>query len=85
MDADGLIGAIPCSGGLPGEWGMIIGGVAVETTVPASLEADIGVIHCLQIEVVDRSLSPDVGVVIVDDLAEGIVDVDVEYMPLFSR
>lgn len=85
MYADGLVGAVPCTRGLARNWGMIVGGVAVETTVPASLEADVGIIHGLQIEVVDRSRPPDVGGVIVDDLGDGIVDVDIEYMPLFYR
>ena len=84
MDADGLIGAIPCRRGLPRNWRMVVVGVAVKTTVPASLEANVGVCHGLQVEVVNRSLSPNVGGVIVDDLGDGIVDVDVKYMPLFK-
>lgn len=82
MDADGLIGAVPCGRGLSRNWGMVVSGVAVETTVPASLEADVGIIHGLQIELVNRSFPPDVSAIIVDDLGDGIVDVDVEYMPL---
>ena len=62
---------------------MVVGGVAVETTVPASLEANVGVIHGLQIKSVDRSFPPDVSGVIVDDFGDGVIDVDVEYMPLF--
>ena len=83
MDADGLIGAVPCSRGLPRNRRMVVGGVAVEATVPAGLEANVRVIHGLQVEVLDRPLPPDVGGVIVDDLGDGIVDVDVKYMPLF--
>ena len=85
MDADGLIGAISCTRRLSRNWGMVVSGVAVETTVPASLEANVWVIHGLQVEFVNGSRSPDVGGVIVDDLGDGIVDVDVEYMPLFWR
>ena len=62
---------------------MVVSGHAVEATVPAGLEADVRVIHGLQVEVVNRPLPPDVGGVIVDDLGDGIVDVDVVYMPLF--
>ena len=62
---------------------MVVGLVAVETTIPASLEADVGVIHGLQVEVVNGSFPPDVGEVVVDDLGDGTVDVDVKYMPLF--
>lgn len=64
---------------------MLIGGVAVEATVPASLEADIRVIHGLQIQLVDRSWPPDIGAVIADDLGNGIIVADVEYMPLLQR
>lgn len=60
---------------------MVISGVTVETAVPTSLEADVRVIHGLQVEVVYRSISPDVGGVIVNDLGDGIIDVDVEYVP----
>ena len=84
MDADGLIGAVGRSRRLPGDRGMAVGGVAVEAPVPASLEADVGVIHGLQVEAVDGSRRPDVGGVTVDDLGDGIVDVDVENMPLFQ-
>ena len=85
MDADGLIGAICCGRGLPRDGGMVVGGLAIETPVPARLEADVGIVHGLQIETVDRSLPPDIGGVIVDDLGDGIVDIDVEYVPLFTR
>lgn len=85
MDADGLIGAISSTRRLSRDWGMAVSRVAVETTVPASLEANVWVIHGLQVEVVNRSVSPDVGGVIVNELGDGIVDVDVEYMPLFWR
>ena len=47
MDTDGLIGAVHRGRRLPGNWRMIVSGVAVKATVPASLEADIGVIHGL--------------------------------------
>lgn len=85
VDADGLIGTVPgTAGGLPGNGRVVIGGVAVETAVPAGLEADVGVVHGLQVEGVDRSLPPDVGGVVVDHFGDGVVDVDVEYMPLIS-
>ncbi len=85
MDADGLIGAVHRGRRLPGDWGMFVGSVAVEATVPASLEADVRVIHGLQIEIVDRSGLPDIGGITVDGLGDGVVDVDVEYMPLLQR
>ena len=85
MDSDGLIGAISGTLGLPRNGRMLVGGVTVETAVPAGLEADVRVIHRLQVEVVNGSLPPDVGVVVVDDLGDGIMDVDVVYMPLFPR
>lgn len=64
---------------------MLIGGVAVEATVPASLEADIRVIHGLQFKIVDRPWPPDIGAVIADDLGYRVVVADVEYMPLLQR
>ena len=82
MDADGLIGAVPSGCGLSGHGGMVVSGVAVEATVPTTLEADVGIIHGLQIQVVKRSFPPDVGGVVVYELDDGIVDVEVEYMPL---
>lgn len=85
MDAHGLIGAVRGGRRLPGDGGMLVGGVAVEAAVPAGLEADIRVIHGLQVEFVDRSWPPDVGAVIADDLGYGIVVADVEYMPLLQR
>lgn len=85
MDADGLIGAVPCTRGLPGNGGMVVVGIAVETAVPAGLEADVGIIHGLQVEGVNRSAPPDVGGIVVDDFGDGVVDVDIEYMPLFQR
>ena len=85
MDADGLIGAVASGCGLSGDGGMVVSGVAVEATVPTTLEADVGIIHGLQIQVVQRSFPPDVGGVVVDELNDGIVDVEVEYMPLFQR
>ena len=85
MDADGLIGAVHRGRRLPGYWGMIICGVAVEATVPASLEADIRVIHGLQVKITDWPSPPNIGGVIVDGLGDGIVDVDVEYMPLLRH
>ena len=84
MDAHGLIGAVRGGRRLPGDRGMLVGGVAVEATVPASLEADVRVIHGLQVKIVDRSWPPDIGAVIADDLADGIVGADVVYMPLFQ-
>ena len=47
VDADGLVGAIPGARGLSGDWGMVIGSVAVETAVPACLEPDVRIIHGL--------------------------------------
>ena len=64
---------------------MIVGGVTVEATVPASLEADVRVIHGLQVQSVDGSRAPDIGGVAVDSLRDGIVGVDVEYMPLLQH
>lgn len=80
-----MIGAVTRSRGLSRDWGMVVGGVAVETTIPTGLEADVRVIHSLQIEGIDRSFPPNVGEVVVDDLGNSIVDVDVEYVPLFRR
>lgn len=85
MDADGLIGTVPCSRGLSRDWGMVVGGLAVETTVPAGLKADVGVVHSLQVECIDGSIPPNVGEVIVDDLGNSIVDVDIKDVPLFKR
>lgn len=85
MDADGLIGAVPRNRGLPRNRGMVVGDVTVETTIPAGLEADVRVIHGLQVECVDRSFPPNVSEVIVDDLGNRVVNVDVEYVPLFKR
>ena len=85
MDADGLIGAIHRSRCLPRDGGMVVGGIAVEAAVPASLKAHVWIIHRLQVEVVNRSRSPDIGGVIIDGFHDGIVDVDVEYMPLLEH
>ena len=82
MDTDGLIGAAHCGRRLPRDWGVLVGGVAVETTVPASLKPNVGVVHGLQIKIVNRSWPPDVGRIIVDDFGDGVVAADVEYMPL---
>ena len=83
MDADGLVGAVGRRRRLSRDRGVAVGRVAVEAAVPAGLEADVGVVHGLQVEIVDRSGRPDVGSVAVDDLGDGVVDVDVEYVPLF--
>ena len=85
MDTDGLIGAVTRSRGLSRDWGMVIGGVAVKTTIPAGLEADVRIIHSLQVEGIDWSFPPNVGEVVVDDFGDSVVDVDVEYVPLFKR
>ena len=85
MDADGLIGAVRCGGRLPGNWGVFVSGVAVEAAVPASLKPDVRIIHGLQVQTVDRSWPPDIGAIIVDNLGDGVVGVDVEYMPLSQR
>ena len=82
VDSDGLIGAAHCGRRLPRDWGVLVGGVAVETTVPASLKPNIRVVHGLQVKTIDRSWPPDVGGIIVDDFGDGIVAADVEYMPL---
>ena len=83
VDADRLIGAAHCGRRLPRNRGVLVGGVAVEATVPASLKPNVGVVHGLQVKTIDRSWPPDVGGIIVDDLGDGIVIADVEYMPLF--
>lgn len=83
VDADGLVRAVPCGRDLPRDWGMVVGGIAVETTVPASFEADVGVIHGLQVQLINWSRPPDVGTVVVDDLGDGIVGINIEYVPLF--
>ena len=85
MDADGLIGAVTRSYGLSRDWGVVVGRVAVKTTIPAGLETNVRVIHGLQVECINRSFPPNVGEVIVDDFGNSIVDVDVEYVPLFKR
>ena len=82
VDSDGLIGAAHCGRRLPRDWGVLVGGVAVETTVPAGLKPNVRVVHGLQVKTVDRSWPPDVGGIIVDDFGDGIVAADVEYMPL---
>ena len=61
---------------------MLVGGVAVEATVPASLEPNVGVVHGLQVKTVDRSWPPDIGGIVVDDFGDSVVVADVEYMPL---
>ena len=61
---------------------MLVGGVAVKATIPARLEPDIWIIHGLQIQIVDGSGLPDIGRVAVDGLGDGIVNIDVEDMPL---
>lgn len=85
MDADGLIGAVTRSHGLSRDWRMVVGGIAVETTIPAGLKADVRVIHGLQVECIDRSFPPNIGEVVVDDLGNSVVDVDVEYVPLIKN
>ena len=47
VDADGLVGAVGRRRRLSGDWGVAVGGVAVEAAVPAGLEADVGVVHGL--------------------------------------
>ena len=64
---------------------MLVGGVAVEATVPASLKPNVRVVHGLQVKTVNRSWPPDVGGIIVNDFGDGIVVANVEYMPLPPR
>ena len=82
MDADALVGAARCGRRLPRDWGVLVGGIAVEATVPASFKPNVGVVHGLQVKTINRSWPPDVGGVIVDDFGDGIIVADVEYMPL---
>lgn len=85
MDADGLIGTVSCSRGLSRDWSMVVGGLAVETTVPAGLKTDVGVVHSLQIECIDGPFPPNVGEIIADDLGNSIVVADIKDVPLFKR
>ena len=82
MDTDGLVGAAHCGRRLSRDGGVLVGGVAIKPTVPASLKPNVRVVHGLQVQIIDRSWPPDVGGIIVDDLGDGIVAADVEYMPL---
>ena len=85
MDANGLIRTVPCSRGLSRDWGMVVSDVAVETTIPTGLKADVGVVHSLQVECIDGSFPPNVGEVIVDDLGNSIVVANIKDVPLFKR
>ena len=82
MDTDGLIGTGACRRRLPRDGGVLVGGVAVESTVPASLEPNVRVVHRLQVQRIDWSWPPDVGGIIVNDFGDSIVVADIEYMPL---
>ena len=75
MDADGLIGVVSCGILLPWNRAVIVRDIRVEITIPASLKSDIGIVHCLQVEVIDRSWAPDICGVAVDDFRYGIINI----------
>lgn len=61
---------------------MIIFSITVEAAVPTCLEAHVGAVHRLDVEVVDGTIAPQVGNIIVYSLSYGVVCIDVEQVPL---
>ena len=58
------------------------GRISVIVSIPATLESNIRIINCLQIEAVDRPLGPVISNIAVGQLLNCVVRGDVEYMPL---
>jgi len=64
------------------DWAVCVVGCAIEGSIPTGLQPYIGMIHSFEIEVVDRAIAPGVCSVVADSFANGVVFVDVEYVPL---
>ena len=83
MDTDGLIRAVASTcDRLAWDRTMVIRFIGVEAAIPASFQSNIRIVHRLQVEAIDRAWDPDIGGITVGDLSYGIVDADIENVPL---
>ena len=58
------------------------GRISVVVSIPTTLEANVRIINCLQIKVVDRPCLPIISSIAVGHLLNCVIRGDVEYMPL---
>ena len=61
---------------------MLVYDIRVEGAVPAGLEANVRVVDRFEIELIEWTWCPDVGAVGVDHFGDGVVDIDIEDVPL---
>lgn len=68
---------------LPGQRAVIVYSVSVKASIPAGLQAHVPTVHCLEVQSTDGTIRPQVSGVVVDSFSNDVVDVNVEYVPLY--
>lgn len=68
-----------------GNWTVCVLAIAIKRSVPTCLQTNDGVIHGYQVKIADRTTSPLIRGVVADLLANDVVLIDVENVPLAIR